>query len=97
MHSMTTLLDPRFKSKGFSTASFVEIAKSLVLDKVKEMNKKSGDSENLEGVAPRKKPRKESCLWEAFEKGDDSDTPLSTSDAEREIKQYFTPSLSSTF
>jgi len=88
LHSMATLLDPRFKSKGFSTASFAETAKSLVLDRVKEMTETPEGSESSDGVAPppHKKPRKESSLWEDFER--ESDSPLSTSDAEREIEQY---------
>ena len=81
---MATLLDPRFKSKGFSTASFAETAKSLVLDKVKETPETQ--SEGSEGVVPNKKPRKDSSLWEDFES--ESDSPLSTSNAEREIEQY---------
>lgn len=83
LHSMATLLDPRFKAKGFSMASFAEAAKSLVLDKVKEMTQ---TSEETEAEAPRKKPRKESSLWEDFE-SDNSDSPLSISRAERELEQ----------
>ena len=67
LHSMATLLDPRFKTKGFSMASFAEAAKSLILDKVKEMMETSETSEDSEGAAPRKKPRKESSLWADIE------------------------------
>lgn len=38
---MATLLDPRFTTKGFSTASFAEMAKSLVLNQVREMSENS--------------------------------------------------------
>ena len=72
LHSMATLLDPRFKAKGFSMASFAEVTQT---------------SEETEAEAPRKKPRKESSLWEDFE-NDNSDSPLSISRAERELEQY---------
>ena len=34
---MATILDPQFKVKGFSSATFSEMAKSKVLDKAKEI------------------------------------------------------------
>ena len=59
LHSMATLLDPRFKSKGFSTASFAETAKSLVLDKEKEMTETpETQSEGSEGVVLLRNPER---------------------------------------
>ena len=36
LHSMATLLDPKFKVKGFSAASFAEMAKSKVIEYTKK-------------------------------------------------------------
>ena len=36
LHSMATLLDPRFKVKGFSSAPFAELAKSKVIKRPKK-------------------------------------------------------------
>ena len=36
LHSMATLLDPTFKVKGFSTASFAEMTKSKVIEDTKK-------------------------------------------------------------
>ena len=83
---MATLLDPRFKVKGFSSASF---AKAKVLEKAKEIVNSSrgnpGDRESEEN-GRRKKKRKEFSLWEEFDK-DDSDQPI-LSGEEREPEQY---------
>ena len=89
LHNMGTLLDPRFKARGFSTASFAEMTKFLLLDQMREMSEKSATTipEGCEGTQPCKKLRKESSLWEDFE-SDYSDFSLSTSDAEREIEQF---------
>ena len=45
---MATLLDPWFKVKGFSSATFVEMAKSKVLKKAKEMVKSSETTGSVE-------------------------------------------------
>jgi len=37
LHSMATLLNPCFKVKAFSSLSIAELAKSKVLEKVKEI------------------------------------------------------------
>ena len=36
LHSMATLLDPRFKVKGFSAASFAKMVKSKVIEVFKD-------------------------------------------------------------
>jgi len=62
LHSMATLLHPRFKVKGFSSAPFAELAKSKVVEKTKEMiKKKIWQSEETQ---IRKKKTKHSSLWE---------------------------------
>ena len=62
------------------------MAKSLVSDQVREMSEKSATTtpENPEATTPHKKSREESSLWE----GDHSDSPLSTSDVDREMEQF---------
>ena len=90
LHSMPTLLDPRFKSKGFSSALHAEIAKSLVLQELKEMYKSDSQSlsqDSEENAAPSKRSRKESSLWDKFD-DDQSDSPHLLSDTERELEQY---------
>ena len=96
LHSMATLLDPRFKVKGFSAASFAEMAKSKVIEDAKKIAEvkdnpsttPSSSNEDPEEVTVRcKKCKKESSLWEDFDK-DDSDSPIVTTEAERELEQY---------
>jgi len=88
---MATLLDPRFKVKGFSSATFVEMAKSKVLEKAKEMVKSSETTGSVEKQECREvassSKKKQSTLWEVFEK-DDLDCPITLSQGERELKQY---------
>ena len=92
LHSMATLLDPRFKVKGFSSATFVEMVKSKVLEKAKEIAESSSETtgsveeqECQEVVSSKKK--KHATLWEEFDR-DDLDCPITMSQGEREIEQY---------
>ena len=78
--------------KGFSSATYAEMAKSKVLEKANEIanqlngsSQTSGPTEEHEEV--RKKKRKESSLWEEFDK-DDLDHPITLSQGERELEQY---------
>ena len=96
LHGMATLLDPRFKIKGFSAASFAEMAKSKVIEDAKKIaaannnpsTAPSSSNEESEEITVRcKKRKKESSLWEDFDK-DDSDSPVVTTEAERELEQY---------
>ena len=75
LYSMATLLDPRFKLKGFSSASFAEMAKSKVIEKAKEISsttgRTTGEQECQEAatvVSSSKKKKKQSTLWEEFDK-----------------------------
>ena len=73
-----SLLDPRFKIKGFSSASFAELVKSKVLEKAEEIADPARgnpeDNESVEEYHTRNKKSKESSLWEEFDVDkDDSD------------------------
>ena len=92
LHSVATLLDPRFKVKGFLSVSFAELAKSKVLEKAKEMadpvRGNPEDNESVEEYHTRNKKSKESSLWEEFDVDkDDSDQPI-LSGEEKELEQY---------
>ena len=92
LHSIATLMDPRCKIKGFSSATYAEMTKSKVLEKAKEIaNQLNGNSPTSGPVEEheevRKKKRKESSLWEEFDK-DDLDNPITLSQGERELEQY---------
>ena len=91
LYSMATILDPRFKMKGFSSATFAEMAKSKVLDKAKEIVSPSdgttSSSVKQETLSVSSKKKKQSILWEEFDK-DDLGCPVVLSQGERELEQY---------
>jgi len=63
----STLLGPRFKLKGFSSASFIEMAKSKVLEKAKEISTTTGSREQecqeaVTVVGSSNKKKKQSTL-----------------------------------
>ena len=71
LHIMATLLDPRFKVKGFSAASFAEMAKSKVIEdtkKIAEVNNNpstgpSSSNEEPEEVTVRCEMRKNTVIF----------------------------------